>query len=41
MACGRKLARNPSPTRDDIVEAISGNIGRCTGNAQIVEKRQL
>jgi carbon-monoxide dehydrogenase small subunit len=31
------LARNPSPTRDDIVEAISGNICRCTGYAQIVE----
>lgn len=31
------LTRNPSPTRDDIVEAISGNICRCTGYAQIVE----
>ena len=31
------LAGNPSPTRDDIVEAISGNICRCTGYAQIVE----
>ena len=31
------IARNPSPTRDDIVEAISGNICRCTGYAQIVE----
>ena len=31
------LARNPAPTRDDIVEAISGNICRCTGYAQIVE----
>ena len=31
------LARNPEPTRDDIVEAISGNICRCTGYAQIVE----
>ena len=31
------LARNPSPTRDDLVEAISGNICRCTGYAQIVE----
>ena len=28
---------NPAPTRDDIVEAISGNICRCTGYAQIVE----
>jgi carbon-monoxide dehydrogenase small subunit len=31
------LARNADPTRDDIVEAISGNICRCTGYAQIVE----
>jgi carbon-monoxide dehydrogenase small subunit len=31
------IARNPEPTRDDIVEAISGNICRCTGYAQIVE----
>jgi carbon-monoxide dehydrogenase small subunit len=31
------LARNPEPTREDIVEAISGNICRCTGYAQIVE----
>lgn len=31
------LKRNPSPTREDIVEAISGNICRCTGYGQIVE----
>src|SRR4051812_25964566 len=31
------LARDTSPTRDTIVEAISGNICRCTGYAQIVE----
>jgi aerobic carbon-monoxide dehydrogenase small subunit len=31
------LAGNPAPTRDDIVEAISGNVCRCTGYAQIVE----
>src|SRR5215472_9848844 len=31
------LADNPAPTRAQIVEAISGNICRCTGYAQIVE----
>jgi carbon-monoxide dehydrogenase small subunit len=31
------LQKNASPTREDIVEAISGNICRCTGYAQIVE----
>ena len=31
------LARNPNPSRAEIVEAISGNICRCTGYAQIVE----
>jgi aerobic carbon-monoxide dehydrogenase small subunit len=31
------LERNDAPTREDIVEAISGNICRCTGYGQIVE----
>ncbi len=31
------LARNASPSRDNIVEAISGNICRCTGYGQIVD----
>jgi aerobic carbon-monoxide dehydrogenase small subunit len=31
------LAGNPAPSREDIVEAISGNICRCTGYAQIIE----
>ena len=29
--------RTPQPTREEIVDAISGNICRCTGYAQIVE----
>jgi carbon-monoxide dehydrogenase small subunit len=31
------LANNPEPTREHIVDAISGNICRCTGYGQIVE----
>jgi carbon-monoxide dehydrogenase small subunit len=31
------LERTANPTREDIVEAISGNICRCTGYGQIVE----
>ena len=31
------LARRPRPTREEIVDAISGNLCRCTGYAQIVE----
>ena len=31
------LAKNAAPTREEIVEAISANICRCTGYAQIVE----
>jgi carbon-monoxide dehydrogenase small subunit len=31
------LNRNDTPSREDIVEAISGNICRCTGYGQIVE----
>jgi len=37
LAAHALLIKNPSPTRDDIVEAISGNICRCTGYTQIVE----
>jgi aerobic carbon-monoxide dehydrogenase small subunit len=31
------LAGNPAPSREEIVEAISGNSCRCTGYAQIIE----
>jgi len=37
LAAHALLAGNPSPSRGEIVEAISGNICRCTGYAQIVE----
>jgi len=31
------LAKRPDPTREEIVDAISANICRCTGYSQIVE----
>ena len=31
------LDRNPTPTREEVVEAISGNICRCTGYEPIIE----
>ena len=36
MAAKALLDRNPSPTRADVVEAISGNICRCTGYEPII-----
>ena len=35
------LDRNPNPTEDEIREALSGNLCRCTGYGQIVEAVQL
>jgi carbon-monoxide dehydrogenase small subunit len=35
------LQHTHSPSRDDIVEAISGNICRCTGYGQIIEAVQF
>jgi carbon-monoxide dehydrogenase small subunit len=37
MAAKALLDRNPNPTRQDIVEAIAGNICRCTGYEPIIE----
>ncbi len=31
------LQENPSPTREEIVKALSGNLCRCTGYEQIVQ----
>ena len=31
------LAHNPNPTRDEVIEGISGNICRCTGYEPIIE----
>jgi carbon-monoxide dehydrogenase small subunit len=37
MAAKALLAKNPNPSREDVVEAISGNICRCTGYEPIIE----
>ncbi len=36
MSAKALLDRNPSPTREDVAEAISGNICRCTGYEPII-----
>jgi carbon-monoxide dehydrogenase small subunit len=35
------LDRNPNPTEDEIREALSGNLCRCTGYGQIIEAVQI
>jgi carbon-monoxide dehydrogenase small subunit len=37
MAARAFLDENPSPTREEIVDALRGNICRCTGYAKIIE----
>ena len=37
MAAKSLLDRNPNPSRDDVIEAISGNMCRCTGYDAIIE----
>jgi aerobic-type carbon monoxide dehydrogenase small subunit (CoxS/CutS family) len=37
MAAKALLDRTPAPTHDDVVEALSGNLCRCTGYYKIVE----
>ena len=41
LAAHALLQRNLTPSREDIVEAISANICRCTGYGQIVEAVQF
>lgn len=37
MAAKALLTANPNPTRDDVAEAISGNLCRCTGYEPIID----
>ena len=37
MAAKALLDANPNPTRDDVVDALGGNICRCTGYDPIIE----
>lgn len=37
MSAKALLDKNPNPTRDEVKEAIAGNLCRCTGYQQIIE----
>ncbi len=37
MACKSLLDRNPSPTREEVVHGIAGNLCRCTGYGTIIQ----
>jgi carbon-monoxide dehydrogenase small subunit len=37
MVAKALLDRNPHPTHEQIVEALSGNLCRCTGYAPIIQ----
>lgn len=37
IAARALLDRNPQPSRDDVIDAISGNICRCTGYEPIIQ----
>jgi carbon-monoxide dehydrogenase small subunit len=37
MAATALLARKPNPSREDVLEALSGNICRCTGYEPIIQ----
>ena len=40
MTARALLDRNPSPTREEIAEAIAGNVCRCTGYESIIDARE-
>jgi carbon-monoxide dehydrogenase small subunit len=37
LAAKTRLDHTPNPTREDIVEALAGNICRCTGYEPIIQ----
>ena len=37
MSASALLKRNPNPTREDILDALEGNLCRCTGYRDIIE----
>ena len=37
IAARALLDRNPSPTREEIAEALAGNVCRCTGYESIID----
>jgi carbon-monoxide dehydrogenase small subunit len=37
MSAAALLKKNKAPTRDDVVNAIVGNVCRCTGYNKIIE----
>jgi carbon-monoxide dehydrogenase small subunit len=41
VATADLLARNPTPSEDEIREALSGNLCRCTGYAKIFDAVRL
>jgi carbon-monoxide dehydrogenase small subunit len=41
LAAEALLAQNPTPTRDEIKDALSGNLCRCTGYIKIYEAVEL
>lgn len=41
LAAQSLLAHNPAPTRDEIREALAGNLCRCTGYSKIVDAVEL
>ena len=41
LAAEALLAENPKPTRDEIKDALSGNLCRCTGYIKIYEAVEL